>query len=340
MQCDAVCCSVLQCVAVCCGVCCIVVKCVPMCCGVLQCVVVCCNVLLCGAVCCSVCQCCAVCCSVLQWVAVSCSVLQCVAVRCSALQCDKLCYMRRDASLKKISFALTSTHTHTRTHTKLYLSRLRPLFVRRNTQWHTVIRATYCNTSRGTECCRVLQCVAVCRSVLQCVAVCCSVLHLLSSVRVMSRSLCCSASSVLQCVTVSCSVLQRVAACCNVPKCATCVGALPLSLPPSFLCTCDTSFALSLALSLVLSFSCARFILHTATAPLSLFLALSSIHSLFDFLSHARTCACTRAHSPSIYFSLVIPPSFSLSLSRCLTHSQVCSLPFSCCNVSTSAFFW
>ena len=74
-----------------------------------------------------------------------------------------------------------------------------------------------------TECCSVLQCVAVCCSVLQCVAVCCVCV----CVRVWAREKKCvyksACKGVLQCVALCCSVLQCVyeSACERVLQCAT-----------------------------------------------------------------------------------------------------------------------
>jgi len=76
----------------------------------------------------------------------------------------------------------------------------------------------YWRGNDNTECCGVLQCVAVCCSVLLCVAVCCSVLQ--------CAAVCCCVllcvavfCRVLLCVAGCCSVLQGVAVCCSVLQC-------------------------------------------------------------------------------------------------------------------------
>jgi len=69
-----------------------------------------------------------------------------------------------------------------------------------------------------SQCCSVLQRVAVCGSVLQCVAVRCSALQCVA-VR----------CSVLQCVAVCCSVLQCIAVCCSALQCVAVCCSLILS---------------------------------------------------------------------------------------------------------------
>jgi len=179
------CCSVLQCGAWWC----IVVQCVALYCRVLQCVATCpswlrvvqpvlfhipkllerqakaglCNsVLQCVAVCCSVCcsVCWNVCCSVLQRVVVftvCCSVLLCVAVRCSVLHCVALCCTVLQCSkLRDISVVNLKDATGICENQRLSLTT---------------------GTWLSTECCNVLQSVAMCCRVLQCVAECCRVLQ-------------------------------------------------------------------------------------------------------------------------------------------------------------------
>ena len=67
-------------------------------------------------------------------------------------------------------------------------------------------------------CCRVLQCVAVCRSVVQRVAVL-QVIKSKADTTVKDKSYCLVLQCDVQCVAVCCSVLQCVAVCFGVLQC-------------------------------------------------------------------------------------------------------------------------